>query len=81
MAKGKTVARSDASASDLPPGLAQPAQRALASAGIKRLAQLAKMTEAEAKALHGIGPNAFVKLRAAMEAKGLAFATAKKTTG
>jgi predicted flap endonuclease-1-like 5' DNA nuclease len=58
---------------DLPEGLSAPAQRALAGAGISRLAQLAKMTEAEVKALHGIGPNALAKLRAALEAKGLKF--------
>ena len=60
--------------SDLPDGLAAPAQRALSGAGISRLAQLAKLTEAQVKALHGIGPNALAKLRAAMAAKGLAFA-------
>ena len=59
--------------SDLPDGLSAPAQRALAGAGISRLAQLAKMTEADVKALHGIGPNALGKLRAAMEVKGLRF--------
>jgi hypothetical protein len=50
----------------------------LAGAGISRLAQLAKMTEAEVKALHGIGPNALGKLRAAMRAEGLRFRGEKK---
>ena len=63
---------------DLPDGLAAPAQRALAGAGISRLAQLAKLTEAEVKALHGIGPNALAKLGAAMAAKGLGFKAEKK---
>ena len=60
-------------ASDLPPKLSQPAQRALAGAGIQRLAQLAKHSEAEIKHLHGIGPNALEKLRSALVAKGLSF--------
>ena len=53
--------------------LAAPAQRALANAGIKSLQQLAKFSEAEIKELHGIGPNAFLQLRAALKAKGLSF--------
>ena len=58
--------------SDLPK-LASPAQRALANAGIKNLAQLAKLSEAEIRELHGIGPNALITLRAALKAKGLSF--------
>jgi predicted flap endonuclease-1-like 5' DNA nuclease len=77
MAKAKTNSKAKRPASDLPAGLAAPAQRALARAGVTRLAQLAKMTEAEVKALHGIGPNALAKLRAAMAAKELAFAGEK----
>ena len=59
---------------DLPKGLAQPAQRALAGAGIQRLEQLAKFNEAEIKQLHGIGPNALTLLRRELKAKGLSFA-------
>lgn len=62
----------DQQQSDLPK-LAAPAQRALAGAGIKNLKQLAKFSEAEVKALHGIGSNALVALRAALKAKGLSF--------
>ncbi len=58
---------------DLPAGLAQPALRALAAAGISRLAHLAKYREAEIKQLHGIGPNALAKLRTALVDKGLSF--------
>ncbi len=61
--------------SDLPAGLAAPAQRALAGAGIASLAQLAKHGEAEVKALHGIGPNALALLRKALRKKGWAFRT------
>ena len=60
--------------SDLPPGLAQPAQRALAAAGIRQLAQLTALREAEVKQLHGIGPNAIAQLRRALAAQGLSFA-------
>jgi hypothetical protein len=59
--------------SDLPK-LAAPAQRALAAAGIHRLAQLTKFSEDEIKQLHGIGPNALKQLRRALVAKGLSFA-------
>jgi hypothetical protein len=38
--------------SDFPPGLAQPARRALASAGCERLKDLTRFTEAEVEALH-----------------------------
>ena len=46
---------------DLPAGLAAPARRALASAEIETLDQLTKLSEAELRKLHGVGPNA-VKL-------------------
>jgi len=39
------------------PKLAQPAQRALASAGYVRLEQLTNITEAELSQLHGMGPS------------------------
>ncbi len=67
--------------SDLPLGLGAPAQRALAGAGIVRLAQVAKFSEAELKQLHGIGPNALGQLRQALAAKGLAFKAEKKKPG
>ncbi len=60
--------------------ISQPAHRALAAAGVKTLAQLAKRTEAEVLALHGIGPSALPILRAALRAKGLAFKAAAKKT-
>jgi tRNA U34 5-carboxymethylaminomethyl modifying enzyme MnmG/GidA len=62
---------------DLPAELAQPAQRALAGAGIQNLKQLTRFSEAEIKRLHGIGPNALKQLRAALKAKGLSFANKK----
>jgi len=63
--------------SDLPIELAAPARRALVGAGYLRLEQLTKVSEAEIKQLHGIGPNAIEKLRRALGAKGLSFADGK----
>jgi len=58
---------------DLPPKLGAPAERALAGAGIRKLKQLAKFSEAEIKQLHGVGPNAIGKLREALAEQGLSF--------
>ena len=60
--------------SNLPGGLAAPARRALAGAGLWRLEQLSQISEAEIKGLHGIGPNAIKQLRTALAANGLWFA-------
>lgn len=59
--------------SDLPKGLAKPAQRALSHAGLLNLEQIAELSERELKSLHGIGPNAVQQIRSAMEEKGLHF--------
>lgn len=56
------------------PRLAQPAQRALAAAGVQNLKQLTKFSEDEVKQWHGIGPNALKQLRQALAERGLAFA-------
>jgi hypothetical protein len=72
------IKRHDQQESDLPIELAQPAQRALAGAGIRRIEQLTKLSEDEVKQLHGIGPNALAQLRRALMAKGLAFADKKR---
>jgi hypothetical protein len=60
--------------SDLPKGLSQPALRALLAAGCQRLEQVAELSEAEVKQLHGIGPNALEQLRSALAERGLKFA-------
>jgi hypothetical protein len=65
--------------SDFPVKLSNPARRALNGAGYWRLDQLTKVSEAEIKQLHGIGPKALDQLRAALSAKGLSFADS--TTG
>lgn len=71
------AASSDQQESDLPK-LANPARRALAAAGIQRLEQLTKFSEAQIKQWHGIGPNALAKLRQALAAKGMSFAGGEK---
>jgi hypothetical protein len=60
-------------ASDFPPKLAAPAQRALAGAGYTRLEQLTRVSEEELKKLHGMGPKAIGQLRQAMAEAGLHF--------
>ena len=72
------VEQNNPSESDLPAKLAKPAQRALASAGYVRLAQLTQVSEADLKKLHGMGPKALEQIRQALQAKGLAFAGEKK---
>ncbi len=57
--------------------LAAPAQRALTGAGYTTLEQLAKISEAKMKELHGLGPNALRVLRAGLEAHGMSFAKVK----
>lgn len=60
------------------PKIAAPAQRALTSAGITKLEQLTKVTEAELGQLHGMGPNALGKLREALKANGWSFRESRK---
>jgi hypothetical protein len=59
--------------SDLPAGLAQPAVRALAAAGYLHLEQFTKLSEAEVKKLHGMGPKAMELIRRALAEKGMTF--------
>ncbi len=58
---------------DLPAGLSQPAQRALAGAGIQNLKQLSRFSENEVMRLHGIGPRAMDLLTRSLVEKGLTF--------
>lgn len=55
------------------PKLSQPAQRALAGAGIRRVEELTGYGESEIRQLHGIGPNALKMLHEALAARGLSF--------
>jgi hypothetical protein len=68
------IERRDHRDSGLPIGLARPARRALADADYRRLDQIADLSEAEVRQLHGIGPRAFEQLRQALRTHGLSFA-------
>jgi hypothetical protein len=61
--------------SQFPPGVSKPAQRALASIGVTRLAQLTHHTRHELLALHGFGPKALTILERALAADGRSFKT------
>ena len=77
MSRARPGGRAAHAAADVawpPPGLAKPAQRALAGAQIDSLERLATFSESEIAALHGMGPNALATLLQALDARGLAFA-------
>lgn len=57
----------------LPAGLARPALRALAAAGITRTSHFNKFTEGELAQLHGMGPKAIELIRRSLADAGLAF--------
>ena len=59
------------------PKLSQPALRALAGAGITRLEQLTRYSEAEIARLHGMGPTGVDALRKALHERGLSFGSEK----
>jgi hypothetical protein len=67
--------------SGLPPGLSQPALRALDGAGITRLEQLTRFSEDDLMKLHGFGPKGLDLLRRALAEKGLSFAGRQHTKG
>lgn len=54
-----------------PPGLAQPALRALHGAGYTRLEHLTQITEADLRKLHGMGPKAIGLLKKALTELGM----------
>jgi predicted RecB family nuclease len=54
-------------------GLSAPARRALQGAGVDSLKKLARHSEKDILALHGIGPSAIPVLRAALKSAGLTF--------
>ena len=56
-----------------PKGVSGPALRALHRAGVRSVADLARWTEAELAALHGMGPKALDQLRGALAAAGQRF--------
>ncbi|WP_460539885.1 hypothetical protein [Glycomyces halotolerans] len=54
---------------DLPKAIGRPATRALANAGITTLDQVAELSDADLKAMHGVGPKAVRILREAIESR------------
>ena len=68
----------DQQESDLPAGLSNPAQRALAGAGYVRLEQFTRVSEADVLKLHGMGPKAMDLIRRALSARGMSFADSGK---
>jgi hypothetical protein len=63
---------------NFPERLSNPARRALAGAGIRRLEQLTTLTEDQVKKLHGKGPLGIAQLKNALASRGLSFAEAKR---
>ena len=59
------------------PQVSQPALRALEAAGITRLEQLTKFSEAEIAGLHGMGPKGIRILKQALKERGLLFGSEK----
>lgn len=66
-------ALTDSIRDELPAGLARPALRSLAAAGITSTAHFSKITAAELKQLHGMGPKAIELIRQALAEAGIAF--------
>jgi DNA-directed RNA polymerase alpha subunit len=55
------------------PKVAKPAERALQQAGFTELEQLSDVSESELLQLHGMGPNAMQRIKAALHEHGLDF--------
>lgn len=64
--------------SALPSGLAAPARRALAAAGVQHLEELTRFGEEEIGSPHGMGPKTIDQLRSALRERGLAFAASEQ---
>lgn len=60
-------------AAAFPVGLSGPALRALRTAGIRTMAQLAQRSEREVAAFHGMGPKGVRILKGALTARGRGF--------
>jgi hypothetical protein len=58
---------------NFPPGIAQPALRALAAAGYTKLDDLTNVREVDLAKLHGIGPSALRILKDELVAQGKSF--------
>lgn len=64
----RTVTHPNESA--FPHGVGGPVLRALAKAGIRSMAELARWTEVDVAALHGVGPKGLVMLGEALRGEG-----------
>lgn len=77
----KTSRKSDSAPSDViagppkanPPGISNPAKRALQNIGITKISELTKHREDDLAALHGMGPTGIKALKAALKAQGKTF--------
>ncbi len=69
-----TQSKIDPARYGFPPGLSQPALRALLAADITSLEQVAAAGRKKLLKLHGLGPKAIPMLREALAESGLAFA-------
>ena len=58
----------------LPDGMSAPARRTLSAIGVSQLHHLTRFCELEIRLLHGMGPKAIARLRAAMVQSGWSFA-------
>ena len=56
-----------------PPGLSNPAMRALKNIGITKLSELTQHREEEIARLHGMGPTGLKALHAALKSQGKSF--------
>lgn len=56
-----------------PPGISNPALRALRAIGVTRVSQLTAHREEDVAALHGMGPKGVIALKAALKAQGKGF--------
>lgn len=65
--------RTHPNATAFPGGMSGPSLRALQTAGVRSMAELAGRTEAEIAGLHGMGPKGLRILREALAAAGKGF--------
>ena len=61
----------------LPSSIGKPASRALAAEGVERIDDVARYSEQELLAIHGVGPKAVGILKAVLQARGLSLRGAK----
>lgn len=54
-------------------GIASPARRALAAAGVRSVADLARFTEDEVRSWHGVGPTVMEALKTLMDQRSVRF--------